>query len=167
MPITYQIARSKDDLVHLAEVCLNAGLYEPDGLLKNYYTTIMKRRQVRKMTILTLCLDTLPIGVIVLFDTANHINTYVKPEYRKGGYGSLLIKELRSRVGLDNSLLIGVAGFGEWEQFYARNFVYINKMTFSTDDIDKYKGRSSVVAINFKAKRTMLAAFRASKKSIN
>lgn len=164
MNITYQSARTKDDLTALATLCLNAKLYDDNGLLKHYYETIIKQKQVRKMTIIMQWCNEMPSAVIVMFDTAQHINTYVKPGYRGMGLGSKLVEELRQTTGLVNSLLIGCEGISNWKEFYDANYIYVNIMHFNLEEINKYPINKLIVGVNFKPKRAMLAKLRASRK---
>lgn len=157
MNITYTVARTKDEITILAALCLNAKLYEDNGLLKHYFEVMVMQKQVRKMTIVMQRVNDMPSGVVVLYDTAHHINTYVKPGYRRMGLGSALIKELRTVTGLERSLLIAVEGISGWENFYKQNFIYVNRMHFSLEEIKKYPIDKLVVGINFNPKRAMLA----------
>lgn len=160
MNITYEVAHSKEDLSRLATVCLGNRLFEPDGLLTKYYQAIIDKTQGRKMCIVMQLCNGRPSGAIVCFVNAHHVNTFIKPGFRGMGLGTHLVAKLRSELGLERSLLIGVEGYEGYEKFYAKNFIYENIMHFSLEEIKQYPIDKLVVKVNFNPKRKMLAELR-------
>lgn len=157
MNITYEVAHTKDELSALAAICLEAKLYEDDGLLRNHYNVIISQKQVRKMCIVLQRCNGQPSGAIVCFVTAQHVNTFIKPGFRRKGLGSKLVARLRTELGLERSLLIGTEGYDGWENFFENNFIYVAIHHFSIEEIKQWTVEQLVVKVNFKPKRAMLA----------
>lgn len=157
LDVTYEVARTKDELAALALVCLENKLYEDDGLLRNYYNTIADKKQGRKMCIIMQSVNGRPCGAIVCFVNAQHINIIIKPGLRRMGLATKLVARLRQELGLERSLLHGTSGYDGWESFFENNHIYVSIDHFNIEEIKKYPIEQLHRKVNFLPKRRMLA----------
>jgi GNAT superfamily N-acetyltransferase len=100
----------------LAKLCLDEKLYVNGWEMKNCYRYILE--DWKNIGIYVIFENNKPIASAVVDFVDNIMSCYVKPNYRKKGYGKMAIQGLLAKYDLDVTKVYGTDGIKNSDKFY-------------------------------------------------